>query len=226
MSSPTITLYYRPGSCSLVAHALLYHLDIPFKTVKLRPNADKRFEAADGSFTHADYCRINPSGYVPALVLDSGEVITELPAVLTYIACIAPPEQTAKFLGSSALDRAKVNEWTNWLSGTFLGASLAACARPYRFTDGEEARKAVAEKGWEHILECFERIESRLEGREWAVGNDLTVVDMYMYYFRRSAVYMTDLGEYPNFERLQKKVEKLAGIQKVLEVEELKPVFE
>ncbi|OHF04308.1 hypothetical protein CORC01_00647 [Colletotrichum orchidophilum] len=232
MSSPTITLYYRPGSCSLVPHALLHHLSIPFNTVAMRANAEKRFEAADGSFTHQDYRKINPTGYVPALVLDSGQVITELPAVLTYIACIAPPEQTEKLLGSSALDRARVIEWTNWLSGTFLGTSIAACARPYRFTDGDDARKAVAEKGWENILECYARVESKLDGREYAVGDGLTVVDFYLYYFRRSAVYMTGMGgslfgeKYPNFERLQKMVEGLEGVQEILKVEELKPVYE
>ncbi|GKT50497.1 glutathione S-transferase GST-6.0 [Colletotrichum spaethianum] len=232
MSSPAITLYFKPGSCSLVAHALLHHLSLPFKPVPMKPNAERRFEAADGSFSHQDYLKINPSGFVPALVIDGGEVITELPAVLTYIACVAPPADTEKLLGNSALSRAKIVEWMTWLSGTFQGTGVAACARPYRFADGEEAKKAVAEKGWDVVLSCYARVEDRLKGREFAVGEALTVVDLYLYVFRRWAIHMTGLGgsdfgnKFPQYEKLGRLVESLEGVQKTLQLEDLKPVYE
>lgn len=232
MTFPALTLYRKNGSCSFVAHALLHHLCIPFTTISMKPDANRRYEAADGSFTNEDYHKINPSGYVPALVIDGiPEALTELPALLTYIGCLASSETGQKLLGADALERARVVEWMNWLSGTFHSTGVSAFGRPYRFADGEEARTAVASKAWETIQRCYARVEERLKGREFAVSQGLTVVDLYLYLFRRWAEDMEGLGgdqfakKFPNYDRLGNMVEKIDGVRKALIAEELKPVF-
>lgn len=106
----------------MVAHILLSELGIPFHAVPLHVG-DSGYEAADGSFSHAEYVQdINSTGYVPALSVD-GEVITENPAILRYIANLAPERQ---LLGSTALQKARVDEWLAWLLSTLHGAGFGA----------------------------------------------------------------------------------------------------
>ncbi|KAH8883315.1 glutathione S-transferase [Thozetella sp. PMI_491] len=230
MTQPTVTLYFKNASCSWVAHALLHHLSLPFKGILLKGNDAKLNEAADGSFTHEEYLKINPTGMVPALATESGEIITELPAVVTYIACLAPAEVGQKMLGATPLDRARVIEWTTWFSGTFQGRGTAACMRPGRLVDGEEAQKSVTAKALELLRSCYQRIEERLEGHQYAVGEDLTVVDLYLYLFRRWAMFLPGIGEgfaekFPDYEKLARKIEELEGVKKALIEEELEMLF-
>ncbi|KAL4723597.1 hypothetical protein ACLX1H_009235 [Fusarium chlamydosporum] len=103
---PKLTLYRTNGSCSLVPHAILRHYNIPFDAIRLKPGPDG-YEAADGSFTNAEYHAIHPRGYVPALTVDD-ETITEMPAILSYISSLIPNE---KLLGVTAFQNAKVLEW-------------------------------------------------------------------------------------------------------------------
>ena len=71
-------LYYSPGACSLASHIALLEAGIPFQAIRV--GRDKK--TSDG----ADFNAINPKGYVPALGLDDGQVLTEGTAVLQYIA--------------------------------------------------------------------------------------------------------------------------------------------
>lgn len=72
-------LYYAPGTCSLSPHIVLRELELEFELVKV-DNRSKR--TADGR----DFLTINPKGYVAALELDDGEVLTEGPAIVQYLA--------------------------------------------------------------------------------------------------------------------------------------------
>ncbi|KAI0599562.1 glutathione S-transferase [Biscogniauxia sp. FL1348] len=180
-----ITLYRANLAGSWVSHALLRHLSIPFEAVPLRSRPDGRYEAADGSFTHEEYCQnVNPGGYVPSLAVD-GEVITETPAVLTMIAQLAPDRAAgAAMLGRTPLERARVLEWLVWLAGTLQMAGFKAYWRAGRFVDGHaDALPAIREKGRRVIEAGFARIEERLRGRRYAVGDAPTVVDINLYLF-------------------------------------------
>src|SRR5215831_5421358 len=72
-------LYYLPAACSLASNIALREAGLAFELVKVNRHTKK---AADG----LDYNEVNPKGYVPALMLDNGEVLTENVAVLQYIA--------------------------------------------------------------------------------------------------------------------------------------------
>lgn len=69
----------------LVPDALLYHLCLSFHAIPLAPDADGKYVAVDGSFTHAEYRELNPTGYVPALDIGNGTIIAETLAILTCI---------------------------------------------------------------------------------------------------------------------------------------------
>src|SRR2546423_6616197 len=72
-------LYYSPGACSQAPHILLHEIGLDHDAARVDLRA-KRLE--DGS----DYLAVNPKGAVPALELDSGEVLTENAVVLQYLA--------------------------------------------------------------------------------------------------------------------------------------------
>ncbi|KAF2623787.1 glutathione S-transferase [Macroventuria anomochaeta] len=212
---PELTLYRKDGACSFVPHALLRHLAIPFKAIVMREGPDG-YEAADGSLTHAEYLNINPLGYVPVLIVD-GEVITEMPAILTMIAHLAPDQEAGReMLGRTPLEKARVVEWMAWLSGSLHSLGFAAFWREYRFVEEHsECYPPVKEKGRKVIKQCFERIDKRLKGRNYAVGDAFTVVDFNLYLFWR---WGNDIGfnmkeRFPHYGLVLQNTEKLDSIR-------------
>ncbi|EQB46268.1 hypothetical protein CGLO_14699 [Colletotrichum gloeosporioides Cg-14] len=229
MPTPSITLYRTNGACSLVPHSILTHFAVPFRAVEMEPTPDGTdgiggsYRAADGSLTHEEYRRINPTGYVPCLVVDE-TVITEMPAVLTYIASLVPEQN---LFGRTAVQRAKAYEWVCWLSGTLHSLGYAGVLRPERFVHGEEAKAEVVVRAQEVIDGCYARIDERLAGREFAVGEGLTVVDFNLYIFYRwgckAGIEMGRL--YPSYQSIARTVEGLDGVTKVVHVEKQQLVF-
>src|SRR5471030_701589 len=100
-------LYFAPGACSLSPHIVLRELGLPFDLVKVDLGAKK---TADG----VDYKTINPKGYVPALLTDDGQVLTEGPALVQYLADRKPEAKLAPANGSFA--RYQLQEWLNFIS--------------------------------------------------------------------------------------------------------------
>lgn len=223
----SIVLYRKDGAGSFVPHALLNELGVPYQSIVLDMK-DSVMVAADASFSNAEYKKIHPSGYVPAIQVD-GEIITELPAVLTYIAALAPEKQ---LFGSTPLETAKVYEWLAYLSGTLHGQGYGALWRPKRFTDddNENVHKAITEKGRRNIMAAYDRIERNIKG-EFAVGDRFTVVDLDLHTFWRWGAMRIGndrdefSGEFPKLTALVKRVEKKESVQKTLREENLQAAF-
>jgi len=169
---PDIKLWYSSGACSLAPHVLLHEIRVPF-------------EAVETSFAKAahltdEFARINPKKRLPVLSL-GGEVITEVPAIATAIADLAPERH---LMGRTALDRARIYEWMNWLSGTLHGQGFAGLWRPQRFSDDPAVFDSIKAKGRKTISECFETIESRISG-SYSTGDGFTAVDPFLLVFYR-----------------------------------------
>ncbi|KAL2109134.1 hypothetical protein VUR80DRAFT_2932 [Thermomyces stellatus] len=231
-SSPRLTLYRANGACSIIPHSVLLHYGIPFTSVLMQPGAAMtpagiRYVAADGSLTHEDYLAINPAGYVPALVVGEGaeaKTITETPALLTYISSLVPQ---AKLLGDGLLQQTKVVEWMNWLSGTLHSRGFSMYVFPGRVIDDENAHPAVKLKAQDLILKGFARIDEWLRGKEFAVGDGLTVVDFYLYpFWMWGLMNGFDLEPYPTYAQYAKRIESLEGVRKALAAEGIPPSFE
>lgn len=156
-------------------------------------------------------------GLVPALVVD-GKTLTENPAVLMYIASLRPERKMA---GGSDWEKAKVLEWMAWLSGTLHGAGVGAFLRPYRFTDEESAFPGIKKKALERFLGCLETIEAKIEDK-FAIGDEVTVVDFFLHVIWRWAGNMgVERENLTRWREVVKNVEKLEGMQRALEEEEL-----
>src|ERR1043165_5270474 len=100
-------LYYSPGACSHPPHILLREAGLDFSIEKV-DLAEKKTE------TGADFKKISPHGYVPALQLNDGTVITEGPAIDQYIADLVPTKKLAPAAGTP--ERYKLQSWLNFIS--------------------------------------------------------------------------------------------------------------
>lgn len=150
-----ITFYYLNGTCATSVHAALLELGIPFKPIEMvrGPNG---FVPGDGSMTRENYIeKFHPLGYVPALFVD-GQPLTEAIAILSYLASLKPERS---LLGETPWEKAKVQEWLVWLSGTLHSTGYAALWRPGRFADDDSLYDAIKIGAKEKIKYCYGRIE-------------------------------------------------------------------
>ncbi|UZP36400.1 hypothetical protein NXS19_004216 [Fusarium pseudograminearum] len=219
---PKLTLYRTNGSCSLIPHAILLHYRITFNTIRLKPGPNG-YEAADGSFTNAEYRAIHPRGYVPALAVDN-DIITEMPAILSYISSLIPNEN---LMGVTPFQKAKAMEWLVFLSGTLHGLGYGAWLRPGRFSDDISAHDGIRAKGRGIIHESFKRIDDVYRESQFAVGQNLTAVDFNVYVFARWA-HEVDIElerEYPFYYQHLKRIEELEGVRYAVKAEELNFAF-
>ena len=220
MSSKLI-LFRKDGACSFVPHTLLNELNIPHEATILKFD-NWVMEAADGSFTHEEYKKIHPTGLVPALRVED-QIITELPAVITYIAELKPERQ---LLGTTLFERAKLLELMVWLSETLHGQGYGALWRSLRFTDSEDEaiHQAIREKGRKTIMDSYDQIEHLLDGPH-AIGRRFTVVDITLYVFWRWGALRIGIDQkdferrYPKFSDLARGVESMDSVKKTLSEE-------
>src|SRR5665213_3615871 len=103
----TLKLYYSPGACSLSPHIALREAGLDFT---LEKTDLKTKQTASGG----DIRTVNPKGYVPTLVLDNGEVLTEGPAIVQWIADQNPSSGLAPAAGTIA--RYHLMEWLNFIT--------------------------------------------------------------------------------------------------------------
>lgn len=167
-----ITLWMSPGACSLAPHVLLHEINATFDTVVASTSAG-------GTLTE-EFTRLNPKQRVPVLALGN-EVITELPAIVTAISNLAPERH---LMGATPLVTVRVYEWMNWLSGTLHGQGFGGLWRPHRFSDDPAVFDSIIAKARKTIAECYDLIESKLEGPHSTAGA-FTAVDPFLLVFYR-----------------------------------------
>jgi glutathione S-transferase len=152
-------LYFSPGACSLADHIALHEAGISFDRVKVDLRAKK---TEDGG----DYTAINPKGYVPALALEGGEVLTENIAVLDWIAHQAPTLKPDGPLGHSRL--------LEMLA--FISTEIHKSFKPFFSPGASDADKAAA---GEQIGKRLAFLAERLKG-DYLLGG-FSVADAYLF---------------------------------------------
>lgn len=199
-------LYYKPGACSLASHIVLRETGADFEIEKVDTAAQK---TASG----ADFGAINPKGYVPALRLDDGAVLTEGAALLQYLADRAPEAGLAPAAGS--FERVRLQEHL-----TFVSSELHKAFSPL-FGDGlsDEARQAAVAK----VARRLDNIEALLaDGRAFLMGDDFTVADAYLFVVANWANFTgIDLGRWPNVEAFVARVAARPAVQAAMVAEGL-----
>ena len=162
-------LYFSPGSCSLSPHVALREAGLPFELQQVDLRA-KKTKAGD------DYLAVNGKGYVPALVLDDGELLTEGAIIVQYIADQRPERRLAPPAGTPA--RRRLQEWLHFIA-TELHKGFGPINNP---ASNDELRKVLRAK----LDTRFAFLANALEGKRFLLGDDFTVADGYAYYVLRS----------------------------------------
>lgn len=157
-------LYFSPGACSLAPHIVLHEAGLAFQAVKT--NTRER-STSDGS----DFLRVNPKGYVPALLLDNGESLTECPAILQYLADLRP--ESGLLPPARSMDHYRVLEWVAFVA-TELHKGFGPIFRPGTPDDLKASTR-------ERVAGRLDYSSRQLEGRDFAVGTQFTIADAYLY---------------------------------------------
>jgi glutathione S-transferase len=175
-------LYYSPGACSLSPHIALLEAGLPYELVKVDLRA-KKLENGD------DYLKVNPKGQVPALAVDSGELVTEGPVIVQMIADKAAVKGLAPQRDSA--ERYKLLEWLNFIT-TELHKNFSPLFQP-AFND--EVKGFFRDR----LMGKFKYIDSQLAGRDHLLGKEFSVADGYLFTMLCWADRMNfDLAALPN----------------------------
>ncbi len=198
-------LYYSPGACSLSPHIALREAGIAFEPVLA---STKSHKLQDGT----DYYGINPLGYVPMLELDDGTRLREGPAIVQYIADLAPTKNLAPAAGT--LSRYRLQEWL-----TFIGTEIHKTYSPFFNPAMPDEAKAVFKSKLESRYEWLNR---ELEGKEYLMGDHFTVADGYLFTVTNWAKPVgIDLSPYPNVQAWHARVGARPNVQEALKAEGL-----
>lgn len=199
-------LYYSPGACSLAVNISLREAGKPFDLELVDLRAHK---TASG----ADYYGINPKGYVPDLELDDGQRLTEIAAIVQYVADLAPEKKLAPANGS--FERYRLQEWLNFIA-TEIHKQFSPLFSP---NAPDEWKKFLVEK----INGRFELVAKHLEGKQYLMGDQFTVADAYLYVMLNwSRAKARDVLGKPGLQAYFDRVQARPGVQAALESEGLK----
>jgi glutathione S-transferase len=191
-------LYYFTGACSLASNIALREGGVPFELVKVDRRTHK---AADG----LDFNEVNPKGYVPALALDNGEVLTENVAVLQYIADRNPAAKLAPAAGT--MERYHLVEWL-----AFINSEVHKNFSPLFREDAHDEVKQYARKLLSARLDYLNRA---IGNRTFLAGEQFTVADAYLFTVLGWGRHVNvDIGRWP---QLQRYVERVGARPHVIE---------
>lgn len=157
-------LYFSPGACSLAPHIVVCEAGLPYELEKVNL-ADKTTASND------DYRQINPKGYVPALLLDNDEVLTEAAAVLQYLADKASGQRLSAEAGT--MENYRLIEWL-----IFISSEIHKGFGPLFKPGMPEEAKQIAR---DTLAARFDIIEGQLQGRDYLTGNQFSIADAYLF---------------------------------------------
>ncbi len=157
-------LYFSPGACSLASNIAFHEAGLPVELVRVDTGVHK---LKDGT----DFYKINPKGYVPAIQLDDGQVLTEGAALLQYIGDLAPAANIIPKPGT--LERFRANEWLTFVSSE-IHKGFSPLFNPGLKDDAKAVLKAKLEKR-------FDALEQHFATHKYLMGEHFTVADAYLY---------------------------------------------
>jgi len=198
-------LYYSPGACSLAPHIVAREAGLQLDLVKVDiPN--KKTESG------GDFWQINPKGYVPALVLDDGEAITEAAVICQYLADRNPASGLIAPFGT--LDRYRQMSALNF-AATEVHKNIGALFNPALTPDMRAIQTAT-------IARRLNTLEKMLDGRDYIMGERFTAPDAYLFtVLNWTRIHKIDTSGWPNIEAFMARVAARQQVRAAMQVEGL-----
>lgn len=200
---PGLKLYFAPETCSFSPHIVLHELGLPFELVKVNNQTKQTSEGGD-------FLKINPKGYVAALQLANGEVLTEGPAILQYLADLKPESGMAPANGT--WERVRLQEMLN-----FITSEIHAGLSPL-FSDAipEQVKQLFKDK----LNKRLDRIEHTLRQQDYLLGERFTVADAYLFtVLQWTRFFAIDLGSWPAIAAYLERIRARSSVQAALQRE-------
>ncbi|HUJ87636.1 MAG TPA: glutathione transferase GstA [Burkholderiales bacterium] len=196
-------LYYSPGACSMAPHIVAREAGHAFDLVKVNI-AEKKTEGG------GDYWAINPKGYVPALELDDGEVLTEVGVICQYLADQKPESGLVPRCGTR--ERYREMEWLNF-AATEVHKQIGALFNPRLTPEMRQVQLGVIERR-------LNALEKMLEGKAYAMGERFTAADAYLFtVLNWTTLHKIDLGKWPNIKAYVARIAARPKVQETLKAE-------
>ena len=198
-------LYYSPGACSLSPHIVLHEAGLPCELVLA---STKSHKLQDGT----DYYTINPKGSVPLLELDSGERLTEGPAIVQYLADQVPDRKLAPAFGTMA--RYRLMEWLNFITSE-LHKSFGAFFTPGMPDDAKALYR-------NRLRQRLQYVDEQLAGKSYLMGDDFTVADAYLFTVSNWTVpTQVDISDLANLQAFRERMLARPSVQAAMKHEGL-----
>jgi glutathione S-transferase len=205
MKGQIMKLYYSPGVCSLASHIALREADLTFSLEKV-DFATKRTESG------ADFLAINPNGYVPALEIEAGLVLTEGPAIMQYIADKVPSSKLAPPAGS--IERYQLQSWLNFITSE-IHKGFSPLFNPAMPAEAKTLTK-------ERLSKRFDYLEKHLSTHDYLLSNSFTIADAYLFVTTGWAGHVDiDLTKWPSISAFRKRIEARPAVKAALQAEGL-----
>ncbi|SFJ88529.1 glutathione S-transferase [Bosea sp. OK403] len=155
-----MNLFYFPAACSLADHIALIEAGLPYKLLSI----DRNRKTEDGR----DFLALNPKGYIPALEMNDGTILTENQVILAYIA-----DQSGKLLPDDNMLR-----WRTFEALAFMSSEIHGAYSPF-FKDFPEPEKLRAR---EKIKKAFTILADQMDDKAFLVSNEMTIADCYLFW--------------------------------------------
>lgn len=197
-------LYFSPGACSLSPHIVAREAGIDLQLAKV----DTKSHTYNGG---SDFYKVNPKGYVPALEIKAGEVLTEGPAIVQYLGDQKPQSGIVPPAGS--LERYRLQEMLGYINSEIHKTYSPLFGKPI---------EEVANERREYLKKRYAYIEGILATQDYLVGNKFSAADAYLFTVTTWAQYVKlDLSGYPNLQAFQKRVAARPAVQQAMKEEGL-----
>ena len=198
-----LKLYGLPGACPMAVHIILEHLGVDYEAVMV--DRDK--------LTSPEHLAVNPMGQAPSLETEDG-LITESVAMLLHIdekygqGRVSPP--------SGSWQRARMMMMMMFMASQEHPA-FSLWLRPFRWLEDEAAQEELKESGRKRFAVCLERLDGWLEGRDWLIGDAMTLADpLALVHIRWGLRITPPSNEYPNLWRFAQNMVEVPAVKKVM----------
>ena len=199
-----LTLYYSPGACSQAPHILMHEIGLEHDAKRVDLKA-KTLE------DESDFLKVNPKGAVPALQLESGEVLTENAVILQYIGDRTAWPDVLPPLGN--FRRYRVLELVNFIT--------TELHKRFSYLFNREASDEVKQFVTGDLKKKLGWIDERLGGGPFLMGDELTLPDAYLFVITRWTDKMIGLGDWPNLRAFYERMRQRDSVRNVLRFEGL-----
>lgn len=208
-----MNLYYSMGACSFAPHIVLNELGLPFKLVKVD---GKTKQTSDGE----DFLKLNAKGYVPALKLDDGSVLTEGVAIMQYLADQKPESGLAPKAGT--MERYRLVEMLNYIT-TELHKTFGLLFGADRMVQNADGNKELRNYAKATLLKRFAFIEDILKKQSYLLGDKMTVADVYLLtVYRWAGYHQLDLSSLSKLTEFMRRMHDRPSVQAAIKAEGMK----